>query len=244
MTFEPHIVRLPSVGSTSTEVMRLAREGAPSGTVVWADTQTEGRGRRERLWSSPPGNLYLSVLVRSELPLALSGRLSVGAAVFLARLINSEYGVDIRPKWPNDVRLGGGKLGGILVEAGPLREGTPEWYVVGCGLNVATAPEELGIPTASLAQAGVQATPDDLVGPVVQAIREASRTASDESAWGELRASWPETDDAVGPVTVTCGDKTYQADGIGLDTDGSLIIEREGARWTIQSAEVSIITDP
>lgn len=244
MTFEPHIVRLPSVGSTNTEAMRLAREGAPTGTVVWADTQTEGRGRCEKSWSSPPGNLYLSVLVRTELPLTLSGRLSVGMAVLLARMINREYGVDIRTKWPNDLRLGGGKLGGILVEAGPLKEGIPEWYVVGCGVNVATAPEVAGVLTASLAQAGITASPEELVEPVVKAITEASRIATDESAWTELRARWAETDDAFGPITVTCGNETFRALGVALHTDGSLIIEREGSRWTIQSAEVSIITDP
>ena len=242
MTFEPQMIHLRSVGSTNTEVKRLASEGAPSGTVVWADRQTEGRGRREKSWSSPPGNLYLSVLVRTELPLALSGRLSVGAAVSLARRLNRIYGLDIRTKWPNDLRLGGGKLGGILVEAGPLSEGTAEWYVIGCGLNVVAAPEVSGVLTASLSQAGIKAIPDDLVGPVIEAIMEASRIATDETAWAELRASWPETDDAFGTITVSCGDETFRADGIGLHTDGSLIIERGGERWTIQSAEVSIIT--
>ena len=108
------------IGSTNDEAKRLARAAAEEGTLVWGLEQTAGRGRRGRAWSSPPGNLYASLILRPTLPFG-----SGGAARFrrgVGRRRRSE--LDLRNrldglsyKWPNDVLLRGRKIAGILLES-------------------------------------------------------------------------------------------------------------------------------
>ncbi len=124
--------------STNSRARELAEGGAPGGTVVSAEEQTEGRGRGGRSWSAPPGTALLySAILRPLDPrhrvLALATSLAVCEAV-------EELAPDAscQIKWPNDVLLDGRKLAGILIEA-RLREG---WAVIGVGLNLAIEPAQ------------------------------------------------------------------------------------------------------
>ena len=83
------LVRLDRVGSTNDEAKRLAREGAEDGTLVWATEQTAGRGRRGRIWASPPGNLYLSLVLRPEGSPAQAAQLSFVAALGLGEALGT-----------------------------------------------------------------------------------------------------------------------------------------------------------
>lgn len=128
------------VDSTNRVARDLARRGAPEGTVVVARRQTAGRGRIDRVWHSPEGGLYMSLLLRPA-PL-LSLRMGLAAA----RAVERTSGLRPELKWPNDLLAGGKKLGGVLVEAeGP-------WAVAGVGINVATRefPPELAPLATSL----------------------------------------------------------------------------------------------
>lgn len=122
--------------STQDELRAWAEAGAPEGAVVLAEQQTSGRGRRGRLWMSPPGaGLYFSVLLRPRLPLTELLRLSLAAGVALAEA--TEVG---GLKWPNDLLAPDGrKLAGVLVEA-DLRGEEVRYLLLGIGLNVYTAP--------------------------------------------------------------------------------------------------------
>ncbi|HLQ62101.1 MAG TPA: biotin--[acetyl-CoA-carboxylase] ligase, partial [Candidatus Acidoferrales bacterium] len=113
-------VHLESVTSTQ-EVAR----GLPLGSVVVADHQTAGRGRADRVWETPPGTALLASFVVPPQPL-----LSLACGVAAAEAC----GARVRLKWPNDLLLGGRKVGGILVEAGPRKA------VVGIGINLSWAP--------------------------------------------------------------------------------------------------------
>jgi len=139
------IHRLDTVDSTNSWLRAAAIHGAEPWTAVIAREQTAGRGRRGRVWSSPPGGLYLSVLLE---PGTTEGRgiVPLLAGVALARALVA-WGVSARLKWPNDVRVGGLKVGGILVESVPMRES----LVVGMGLNVNS-------PAAALSGGAAQAT--------------------------------------------------------------------------------------
>ena len=122
-----------SIGSTSDRLKELARGGAPEWTVVLADVQTGGRGREGRTWVSPPGGLYLSVLLRPRVE-------QVGAAAARGRCRGGRGGGRARAcatelKWPNDVLASGRKLAGILAEAASGPAGV-EWVVLGIGVNV------------------------------------------------------------------------------------------------------------
>lgn len=135
------ITRLDRVDSTSSHLLALARQGAPEWSVVIADTQTGGRGRLGRTWASPPGNLFLSVLLRRAWRPGLPDSLvPLVAGVAVAK---SLAGIaDVRLKWPNDILCGGRKLGGILAE-GIVSTGRLEGIVVGVGVNLELDPGSL-----------------------------------------------------------------------------------------------------
>ena len=136
-----------SLGSTNDEARRLAQAGAAHGTVVAARQQTAGRGRVGRVWVSPPGNLYLSVLLRLDRPPARLAELSFVAALAVADMVDAFLPPGIRAalKWPNDVLVRGAKISGILVEQ------TEAATLLGIGVNVAHCPVDTPYPATSLA---------------------------------------------------------------------------------------------
>jgi BirA family transcriptional regulator, biotin operon repressor / biotin---[acetyl-CoA-carboxylase] ligase len=131
------------IGSTNAELIGRARDpeegGAPEGTVLVAEHQVTGRGRLDRVWTSPPrAGLTVSFLVRPDVPAARKGWLPLLTGVALAESVAEVTGVLPSLKWPNDLLAGDGrKLAGILAEAGGKA------VVVGTGLNVSTSAEEL-----------------------------------------------------------------------------------------------------
>jgi BirA family biotin operon repressor/biotin-[acetyl-CoA-carboxylase] ligase len=143
----------PELSSTNDAALDLARHGEPEGTVVMADHQLAGRGRRGHTWSSPPHRDVLMSLVlrpqsdaRDALPVTLVAAMSI--AVVLSKLLDVEVGV----KWPNDVVCARGKVAGILAESSSAANGLAH-LVVGIGLNVNVRAEEfppgLHYPAAS-----------------------------------------------------------------------------------------------
>lgn len=124
-------------GSTNDDARALAAKGAVHGTLVLADAQTAGRGRRGRHWSSPRGeNLYASFVLRPKLRIADAPGMALVAGLAIAEAVEPfARGAAVRVKWPNDVRAGGLKLAGVLVE-GSLRGAELAWVVLGLGVNV------------------------------------------------------------------------------------------------------------
>jgi BirA family biotin operon repressor/biotin-[acetyl-CoA-carboxylase] ligase len=137
-----------SVGSTNADLLAAAGREAPEGTVLVAEYQETGRGRLDRVWTSPPrAGLTVSLLLRPDVPAARRGWLPLLTGVALAEAVREVTGVLSSLKWPNDLLAGDGrKLAGILAESnGPA-------VVVGIGLNVNTATEELPDGGTSLAR--------------------------------------------------------------------------------------------
>lgn len=149
------LVALASTESTNEDLHRLARAGAEEGTLVWARAQTKGRGRRGRGWSSPPGNLYLSLLLRPMVPPGEAAQIGFVAAVALAEALQGLLppARSLRCKWPNDLLIDGAKVSGILPEA-EAAGGIVGAVVLGMGVNVASFPPELPYRATSLAAAG------------------------------------------------------------------------------------------
>lgn len=112
--------RYDTIGSTNDEAKAMARADAPAGTLVWAKKQTAGHGRRGRVWLSPPGNLYLSLVLRPQGAPARAAQLSFVAALGLGDALARLTGpaLSLRYKWPNDLLANGKKLAGILLEFG------------------------------------------------------------------------------------------------------------------------------
>jgi BirA family transcriptional regulator, biotin operon repressor / biotin---[acetyl-CoA-carboxylase] ligase len=165
-----------STGSTNADLLATAGTGAADHTVLIADTQTAGRGRRDRQWVSPPGaGLYLSVLLRpAAVPAARLGTVGMVAGLALMH-VAKEAGVTATLKWPNDLLVEDAKCAGVLSEAG---DGA---VVVGVGLNVhpLTAPAGPGgLPATSLAEQGATTTDRGVL------------AASWLSAFAELETLW------------------------------------------------------
>jgi BirA family transcriptional regulator, biotin operon repressor / biotin---[acetyl-CoA-carboxylase] ligase len=157
--------------STMDVLHAMAMEGAETGTAVVAEEQTGGRGSRGRLWLSPRGGLWLSVLLR---PAAASGLdlLSLRAGLAAAEWLSAAAGGEpITVKWPNDLMLGDRKVGGILCEA-RWQGDMLGWVVVGLGLNVTNlVPDSLGEVATNLAGRVPGLSPADLAGPLAAELR-------------------------------------------------------------------------
>lgn len=137
------LVRLGRVDSTQAVARRLAEEGAPDGTLVWAREQTAGKGRLGRRWRSAPGGLYASWLLRPKFPPARLAELSLACGEALADALRG-FGAKAAVKPPNDVLAlcpdgKARKLCGILIEAAG-GERSLDWVIVGFGVNVDNAP--------------------------------------------------------------------------------------------------------
>ncbi len=135
MNIGREVIRLGEVDSTNTYAEGLAENGAMHGTVVIAESQTSGKGRLGRIWISPPGGIYMSIILRPRMELKDSTLLTMMAGVACCRALRDATGLDIRIKWPNDLIVSGRKLGGILTEV-KSREHRIEFVVVGIGINV------------------------------------------------------------------------------------------------------------
>src|SRR5512136_760613 len=130
------------IPSTNDRARELADDGAVHGEVVVAESQTAGRGRRGRSWSSPAGrNLYLSVILRPSLPPQRAPELTLVASVAACEACR-KAGVEAGIKWPNDLLVGGRKVAGILTELSAEPD-VVHWVVVGIGVNLNSAPEDL-----------------------------------------------------------------------------------------------------
>lgn len=141
---------LDVVDSTNTEANRLAREGAPEGTLIVANAQSRGRGRLGRSWVSPAGSgLYLSIVLRPSCPPDWFPRLALTAGVAVASAIQ-ETGMSPQLKWPNDILIADRKVGGILAEA-VFDKRRIDFAILGIGINVNTELDELPISVRSQA---------------------------------------------------------------------------------------------
>ena len=138
-----------TVGSTNREVMIMAADAAPEGTLLVALEQKQGRGRHGRVWHSPPGNLYMSLLLRPKCSFARMGELSfVVACALSAALLEIQPDLDIQHKWPNDILVGQAKISGILLESGPTSSNP--WVTAGVGINIQSAPTDMPYAVTTL----------------------------------------------------------------------------------------------
>jgi biotin-[acetyl-CoA-carboxylase] ligase BirA-like protein len=144
---------VPEIGSTNAALAAAAADDAPEGSVLVAEHQIAGRGRLDRVWTSPPrAGLTVSVLLRPDVPAARRGWLPLLTGVALAEAVGEVTGVRSSLKWPNDLlAVDGRKLAGILAET-VTSSATPMAVVVGVGLNVSTTAAELPDTGTSLSR--------------------------------------------------------------------------------------------
>lgn len=216
----------------------LAAAGEPEGSWLRAVTQSAGRGRLGRSWSSPAGNLYASTLVRPRAGDPPAASLALLAAVALHE-VASAWTPDrtIALKWPNDLLIGGAKLSGILLE------GAAGAVVIGIGVNLAEYPSGLDRPVTSLAAHGAAPDPalflDDLAAAFA---RWLGRWRAEGLA--PIRDRWLQAAHPIGTALTANLPGGERFDGLfdGLDADGALILRlADGARHVIHAGDVFLI---
>ena len=236
------LVFYDTVDSTNEEAKRLARSAAEEGTLIWALEQTAGRGRRGRAWASPPGNLYASLILRSQCPVDRAAQLGFVAALAVGDTLDAtcEKPLDrLSYKWPNDVLLSDRKIAGILLES-ELGEGEfPKFVVVGIGINLVSSPRETEFPATSIAEQGLGA---------VSPRSALEGFASHFRAWTErwrkegfapIRAAWRARAKALGEsIRVRLEPTTLHGRFIDIDQQGALLLETAGALRRIAAGEV------
>lgn len=224
--------------STNREAVELAESGADHGTVVVADSQTAGRGRRARAWWSPPGgNLYCSIVVRPQatgLPFVdwLSW-IPLATAIAVAEAVRGTAGVTVALKWPNDLLDGDKKVGGILCENGG--RGAASFVVIGIGLNVnlprASLPVELAETAGSLIDTAGQ--PIDRNRLLAQLLGELEVVLEELATSGvsRIRPLYTERCATIGkPVRVLLTEsRELIGHAMGIAPDGALLIRPSDA---------------
>ncbi|AXS84310.1 biotin--[acetyl-CoA-carboxylase] ligase [Marinobacter sp. Arc7-DN-1] len=233
---------LDEVDSTNAEVIRQVAAGAGKMPVAIADCQTAGRGRRGRVWQSPRGeNLYLSMGLTFHGGFGVLDGLSLVLGVAVANALEQLGVPEVGLKWPNDIFLPDGKLGGILVELqGELEEGVVQ-VIAGIGLNVhMSRPEGVDQPWSSLARACPEIvwSRNQIAGAIIDAVLDAVPIFSD-LGFGDFREPWQRRDIFMGkPLQARGGD--VEGVGCGIDDNGNYQIRTADGIVPVRAGEISL----
>ena len=225
-----------SVGSTMEVAHELAAEGAPEGTLVFAQRQEQGRGRWGRAWESPEGGVYLSLIVRPSRPQGEIPQLSLIAGLAMAKAILQTTNLFASIRWPNDLLLGGEKVCGILLEA---KNGTA---VIGIGINVSTDPSGLPEIATSLHAAGAACDPCELTGALCDQF-DAWYDVWTKEGFGPIREALRPWIGLFGhPVQLTAGAEQLQGTATDLDEQGRLVVRLDsGIQRSFEMGEVTLL---
>lgn len=228
----PRFLTVAETGSTNDDLAALARAGAEEGSWLRAERQTAGKGRQGRSWSSPPGNLYTSTLVRLRTGDPPAASLALVAAVALHEAA-AMFAPEVRIKWPNDLVADGVKLAGILLER------QEDAVVIGFGVNLARPPEGLDRPATSIAaRSGAAPAPAAFQEMLAEAFaRWLERWR--HAGLAPVREAWLKRAHPAGTALAT-----HHGEGLfdGLDESGALRLRRaDGSIEIIHAGDVFLI---
>lgn len=232
---------LASCDSTNAVLLARAEAGAASGTVIIAEQQTAGRGRRGRQWFASPGDSLTFSLLWRFAPGTSPAGLSLAIGVAVARALTKAGIRSLALKWPNDILLDGRKLGGILVE---LQPGAPHAAVIGIGLNLrlpAHMPEDVRAASAALCGGDETTDPAAWYAALLIDLR-ATLESFASGGFTALRGEWMAYHAFQDvPVRLLSDFGPPQA-GIcrGVDLDGALLLEIDGRVERVLSGEISL----
>jgi len=226
------------VESTQSTAFDLAAQGAVDRTVVVAEHQTAGRGRRGHPWQDEPGaNLLCSIIVRSSLPIARRPLLSLVAAVAVAEALAAVAGVDARLKWPNDVLIGDRKVAGILLESKSVATTStppqldpaiePDATIIGIGVNVSQSrfgPELAAVATSLVVEGGRTISHTELLDALLDRF-DCWRARLEKEGFAPVRERWLMLADTIGREVRVDGQTGL---AVGLDEDGALLLRHAG----------------
>ncbi|APO46510.1 biotin--[acetyl-CoA-carboxylase] ligase [Paenibacillus xylanexedens] len=238
-------VLLTSTLSTQGDVLKLAEQGQAEGAVVIAEEQTGGRGRFGRQWFSPPGKgIWMSVLLRPDLPLQHTPQLTLLTGVAVCRAVRACSGADAGIKWPNDVLIDGRKVCGILLES-TVEDHEVRYCIAGIGVDVNFDPEDYPedlttIATSLKMETGQSVDRTKLTAAILTELEQLYFLYQKEG-FGVISALWEALSVSMNrEITVTNPHGVIEGKAIGLDPSGALIVEKHDGELTlIISGEIS-----
>jgi BirA family biotin operon repressor/biotin-[acetyl-CoA-carboxylase] ligase len=225
------------VGSTNDEVRHLLEDTDERGPLwLRAESQTGGRGRHGRAWTSVKGNLYTSGLFPISPEPLFGAQLGFAAALSIAEAIDVYAPqAEITLKWPNDVLVGSAKISGILLETG--QTDGQGWVIVGIGINLLSHPKDTPYPATHLLEHMSEA---DLSGPepkftgadavlaLLSARFEYWRETLMQEGFAQLGQAWTDRAQGLGErANIRLADRSFEARLIGLGPNGELQVQRD-----------------
>jgi BirA family transcriptional regulator, biotin operon repressor / biotin---[acetyl-CoA-carboxylase] ligase len=239
-----------SIGSTNAEALSRARDGERGPIWFVTSEQTAGRGRRNRPWVAPRGNLASSILEVIDVPPGIAATLGFAAGLAIEtalRKVSVEASLratgsdpmQFSLKWPNDVLAGRQKLVGILLEAEAVA-GDRLAVVVGIGTNVVAAPQGTPMPATSLAALGVHVGAEDVFVALSDAWTEFRGIWDLGCGFGEIRKLWLERATGLGqPVAVQAGGAPIEGIFETIDETGCLVVRKsDGKRVPVSAGDI------
>jgi BirA family biotin operon repressor/biotin-[acetyl-CoA-carboxylase] ligase len=234
-----------TLDSTNEEARRRAQAGEADGCVIWAETQGAGRGRRGRVWASPPGNLYATILLRPSCTPAQGAELSFVTALAIHEVVAKAMpdGKPVWLKWPNDVLVGGRKIAGVLLESHLSGQDALDWLIIGCGLNLISFPGDVERPATSLlAEDVVPPSAPEALAELVAAFDRWFRFWRREG-FSSIRAAWLERAHGLGgPIQVRLGSEEFSGVFRDLDETGALIVDTPEGPRVVAAGDVFLPT--
>ena len=244
-----HLLTYDVLDSTNAEARRLAGGGASHGAVIWAKKQTAGRGRMNRDWVSAEGNLFVTVLLSPNRPLAECSQLSFVASLAVAETLEAivPNPESITCKWPNDVLVAGKKISGILLESFTTKElvTSRQWIAVGVGINVDSFPEHVMFPATCLRDAGVE-----LISAKIVLSRFIHNFIHCYDIWASkgfvaIEREWKKRAHHINkPVEVIVGEEQIEGTFVGIDAEGRLLLKGKKKEVTAITAGDVFFREP
>lgn len=234
-----------TIGSTNDQLKILARQGAPHGTVLIADHQSNGHGRLGRSFQSSAGvGVYLSILLRPDcLPGELM-HLTCAAAVAMCDAVEQAAGFRPGIKWTNDLVFGRQKLGGILTELG-FANGRVDYAIIGIGINCCQTQEDFAPEIRSIAASlsmvtGTKIDRSRVAAAMMDALQKMDKGLLTEKQ--EILRKYRENCVTIGQdISLVRGDEVRHGKALSVDDDGGLVVRfTDGTVQTVNSGEVSV----
>lgn len=245
-TLGQQIYYYDTVDTTQKVANELANTTGVEGTIVVADTQTAGKGRLARQWSSAKGKgIWMSIILKPNIPIHQAPKLTLITAVAVAQGIQATTGIKPHIKWPNDLLLNGKKIVGILTEMQAEADGIHS-VVIGVGINCNQlvedfTPELKDIATSLLVEGGEAVSREELICSVLQHLEELYQTFQQEG-FAEIKKLWESFAINMGKtITATTAQGRITGIALGITEDGVLLLKDESGKvHSIYSADIEI----
>jgi BirA family biotin operon repressor/biotin-[acetyl-CoA-carboxylase] ligase len=228
------IHHFPLLESTNNYLKEEAGKGAQDGLVVITEVQRSGKGRMGRLWISPPGGIWLSILLRPKIPPVHAPKITLMAGVAVAKTIKELFELEPKLKWPNDVFIKGRKICGILTEMS-ADQNNIDFIVVGIGINanvkLSDFPDKLqGLVTSLLDETGNEILRVDFIVRLLEQFDELYLKFK-KQMFGSTMQSWKQYSDTLGrSVEIATETDIIYGQALDLGSNGELIVMRENGK--------------